>query len=523
MRTQSAKTPSKEIYALLIEDTSSDSDIVSVDAVSQLFKESPYILQTENSFENALKAVGQCLYDVILLRITGRENRAKTSLQIVQKLKEAAGDTPILLLSDTKSPEFEKQATLAGAWDCLPTCVLTCDALQRAIRYALASKRAEFDLRESDARASESETKLQLALTLSRTGVWTWHINEDRHDWDAEMLRIFGGINGYSTEIFVGLIHEDDRQRVIDAINHSRADGIDYLVEYRVIWPDQSVHWIAASGQTVRDESGTAVRMTGVCREVTRFKEQEETKRKLALLEQKQEFMTMLAHDLKAPVLSAQRIIEHVLAGSMGELPSEAHHLMNQVHKSNQSLLSLISNVMDCYRLESHQQYFLTSELDVSALLNACITQMKQLALSTDVELNCICPNKLHMLADKIAMERVICNLISNAIKFTGGGGRITVSADCENEKVVIRVEDTGIGINEKDVERIFDRFYQASSPARKSGLGLGLYLCKNLIDGQHGQITCRSTVGSGSTFEVRMPLVKPIRDLKKLTALQNP
>lgn len=127
------------------------------------------------------------------------------------------------------------------------------------------------------------------------------------------------------------------------------------------------------------------------------------------------------------------------------------------------------------------------------------------------------------MLADKIAMERVICNLISNAIKFTGGGGRITVSADCENEKVVIRVEDTGIGINEKDVERIFDRFYQASSPARKSGLGLGLYLCKNLIDGQHGQITCRSTVGSGSTFEVRMPLVKPIRDLKKLTALQNP
>lgn len=516
MRNLPLETPSKDIYALFVENSSSNDGAKVRDCIKQLVANPPHFLQIENSIDAAINAIGQCIYDVIFIHLPNLEDQESVVAEL-KRVRTASGETPMLAMANNVTAEFEKLVTESGAYDCLPVETLTVDFVRRSLRFAISTKRAETYLREIYARASESERKLQLTLTLARTGVWTWHIKDDTHDWDAEMIRMFGGQNGYTTELFLQFIHEEDRPRVIDAINHSRYDGVDYMAEYRVIWPDGSLHWIVATGQTVADEKGVPTRMTGVCREITRFKEQDETKRKLALLEQRQEFTTMLAHDLKAPVMSAQRIIEHVLDGKMGELPPDAATVMGQVHRSNDSLLALINNVMDAYRLESNQQYFVVAELEVNELFSHSTSQMKHLATSKGLELEFSCPPKLQILGDKVSMDRVLCNLVSNAIKFTEKGGRIKLAASIERDTALLTVTDTGIGITESDIVNIFDRFYQAHAQSRTCGLGLGLYLCRSLVRGQRGDITCTSTVGGGSTFTVCMPLAEAGSDIKIL------
>jgi CheY-like chemotaxis protein len=170
-------------------------------------------------------------------------------------------------------------------------------------------------------------------------------------------------------------------------------------------------------------------------------------------------------------------------------------------------MLLLVNNIMDCYRLDADGESFDCVQLDLNDLLTKCLTEMKPLAEEAQISMTLAISGSGKALADKFAMHRVLCNLIGNAIKFTPKGGRIDVAAYERDAKAIIAVKDTGCGMTSADQESVFRRFFQAKRSYRSKGLGLGLYICQKLLEGQKGSIKCESVLGEGTTFEIALPL----------------
>jgi signal transduction histidine kinase len=229
--------------------------------------------------------------------------------------------------------------------------------------------------------------------------------------------------------------------------------------------------------------------------------------KQLKLLEQREHFIAMLAHDLRSPITGADRIVSLILDGLAGTLSEKQQQLLSMVSGTNKTLLLMINNVLDSYRLEEGGEKFLITRLDLSALIAECLQDLEPVAQGKDIQLRHTTTVPHEVLADSMAMRRVITNLVSNALKFTPSGGCVEVIFEMEGVKASLKVKDNGIGIEPEKLPNLFERFYQADTQNRASGLGLGLHLCKHLVDAQRGTLTCESSPNKGTTFNVLLPV----------------
>jgi signal transduction histidine kinase len=310
---------------------------------------------------------------------------------------------------------------------------------------------------------------------------------------------------GTNHELFLDRIHHNDRQMVDAAFSACRNGKSDFNVEYRVLWPDDTIHHLSMMGRAVLDAAGASTGMAGVCRDMTKNKQQEEDCKRLALLEQRQEFVAMLAHDLRTPIFGCQRIMSLMIDGSLGALTDRQIDLLSKISDSNQSMLLMISNVLDSYRCEAGAESLICTELDVHSLVSACLVELAPLAQKNDITLVHKVSKTKKVLADQIAMRRVICNLVSNAVKFTPARGSIEITVLERDSRAILQVRDTGFGMSPEEMTNLFQRFWQAKGQYRSRGLGLGLYLCRHLVEAQSGTISCQSEAGKGTTFEVSL------------------
>ena len=229
--------------------------------------------------------------------------------------------------------------------------------------------------------------------------------------------------------------------------------------------------------------------------------------KQLNLLEQREHFIAMLAHDLRSPITGADRIISLILDGMAGPLSERQQNLLSMVSGTNKTLLLMINNVLDAYRLEEGGEKFLITRLDLSTLIVDCLQDLEPVAHGKDIRLRHTSTVPHEVLADSMAMRRVITNLVSNALKFTPSGGQVEVIFEMEGVKACLKVIDNGIGIESEKLPNLFERFYQTHAQNRAAGLGLGLHLCKHLVDAQRGTISCESTLNEGTTFKVLLPV----------------
>ena len=504
-----AQSLDSAIRALLIEDNPLDADLLQELLETQ---SCPKIaIHWVERLSDGLAMLQAERFDVILLDLSLPDSSSDETLA---RVLSCVPDLPVLVLTGLADRTIGLQAVKEGAQDYLVKGEPSGDSIHRSIRYAIERKQGQLLLLESAARerenaekAQESEAKLKLALSASQIGVWTWYLIEEKYDWDSEVRRMNGGIEAPATfDLFIKLVHEDDKLNVVQSFKESLKDGGELNVEYRVIWPDDTVHWISSMGKTFFDADGHAIKMTGVSQETSKHKEQEEANNRLARLEQRQEFVAMLAHDLKTPVIGTTRIMDAIVKGNLGQIPENIRDLLIQVGSSNQAMLHMINNVMDSYRLESNGEVFVCENLNVQSVIATSIAEMKILAESKQIRLSSNVAEIGEISGDKLALRRVMCNLIGNAIKFTPHEGTIEVSSFDRNGKAIIQVRDSGSGIAPSDIDHIFDRFFQTKHTYRANGLGLGLYLCRKLIEGQGGKISCASELGKGTTFEVSLP-----------------
>ncbi|MBW4473028.1 MAG: hybrid sensor histidine kinase/response regulator [Stenomitos rutilans HA7619-LM2] len=230
---------------------------------------------------------------------------------------------------------------------------------------------------------------------------------------------------------------------------------------------------------------------------------------------QREDFVSRLTHDLRTPLVAADRMLTLFQQGALGEPPAAMGEAINTMIRSNQNLLTMVNLLLEVYRYEAGRKTLNFTAVNLPELVETVIAELQPLAIEKNLTLT-LDQTVLQrqqvlgtVMGDRIELRRVITNLLGNALKFTDIGS-VTVRLSVNSSKsisnaIVLEVEDTGPGIAIADQPKLFESFITGSH--RRSGSGLGLHLSRQIVEAHHGEITVKSDVGKGSLFTVCLPL----------------
>ncbi|MCD6311115.1 MAG: HAMP domain-containing protein, partial [Elusimicrobia bacterium] len=229
------------------------------------------------------------------------------------------------------------------------------------------------------------------------------------------------------------------------------------------------------------------------------------------LAKMKDDFLHSITHDLRSPMTSIRGFLELLLDGSAGEISGEQESFLKIMDESSEKLLGMINNLLDVSKLEAGKMVLNLKEADLSKLTSTIVDFFYPQAKSLKIDLKFKCVKPLKPVnIDENLIERVVTNLVSNAMKFTPPGGSVTVEIeDGKPSRGFLRVsvKDTGKGIPAGEVDRVFEKFHQVADTAlKKTGTGLGLTVCKYIVEAHLGEIGAESVFGKGSVFSFYIP-----------------
>jgi len=227
---------------------------------------------------------------------------------------------------------------------------------------------------------------------------------------------------------------------------------------------------------------------------------------------QRQDFVSRLTHDLRTPLVAADRMLGLLQDGVLGEISPEICEALTIMGRSNRNLLEMVNKLLDVYRYESGSKTINLQPLNLKELLDQVVQELKPIAISKNLELSAELNDEgvNHVKGDRLELLRVFNNLIGNALKFTESGS-VHVSLKLHESEAVIAIADTGAGIPLEEQPFLFQRFSQGNH--QKQGSGLGLYLSHYIINAHNGKIFVQSpnlNSQKGSTFSVHLPIIKP-------------
>lgn len=247
------------------------------------------------------------------------------------------------------------------------------------------------------------------------------------------------------------------------------------------------------------------------------FEEQKELK-SVSLKDKKEEeatnmaensFIINMSHELRTPLNSVIGFSDLLLEGAFGPLNTRQSKYVNNILMSGKNLLEIIDNLLDISRLETGERNLNYEEVDIASLIGEVRMSLFSFASNKKIKLEIkVDPSLGSIRADRTKLRQILYNLVSNAIKFTPEKGKVIVNASKKGGALEVRVSDNGIGLSEKDYERIFMPFTQADSSTSRGygGSGLGLYIVKSFVELHGGKIEIDSDIGKGSTFTFTVP-----------------
>ena len=380
---------------------------------------------------------------------------------------------------------------------------------------------AELEQRVQE-RTLEIETthqRLELATASSGIGVWELKSGSDTFYWDERMYEIYGTtpekFNPTSAN-WLDFIHPEDRQAEVEKRELAITQAGSYESEYRVIRADGSLRYLNSYAVVLVDEKRNFKDMIGVNMDITTIKQAEETLRMAnseleRALRMKDEFLANMSHELRTPlnaILGLSESLEEQIAGQLNEKQQKYVHTISE---SGHHLLTLINDILDLAKIEAGQITLDINKMDIHAICQSSLRMVRQLAQKKNQKVELAVDDQLDLIwADERRLKQMMVNLLSNAVKFTPEGGKIglEVHGDESDNKVLITVWDSGIGIKDADLPRLFQPFVQLdSSLARESpGTGLGLALVAQMARLHGGSVGVTSQPGMGSRFTIILP-----------------
>jgi signal transduction histidine kinase/CHASE3 domain sensor protein len=263
----------------------------------------------------------------------------------------------------------------------------------------------------------------------------------------------------------------------------------------------------AASGRVfqgftspVWDDRGSSLGRVWTLREVTQQRELDRLK---------DEFVATVSHELRTPLTSMMGFLEMIREGEAGELTDEQKRFLAIVYRSSERLQRLVGDLLFVARLDANGLQLQFGEARLDEIVSDSVESSSALARSREVELVAELDNVPPVLGDKERLAQLVGNLVSNALKFTPAGGRVTARSFVDGNNAVIEIADTGIGIPQAEQSRLFQRFFRSSTATEQAipGTGLGLVISKAIAEAHGGSIGVTSRPGEGTCFRVEIPL----------------
>jgi PAS domain S-box-containing protein len=325
--------------------------------------------------------------------------------------------------------------------------------------------------------------------------------------WNRGAQRLFG----YSAAEAIGqsvlmLIPEDRKDEEVMILSRlRRGERIEHYETVRVAKDGRQID-ISLTISPIRDEAGALLGASKIARDITL---QRRTQRELQEADtRKNEFLALLAHELRNPLGPIRHAVK--ILGARAPSPEELRWATSIIDRQTEHMTRLVDDLLDVSRITRGTIELRRDRVDIAAVLRAAVEASSTLVEKSRHQLRVTPPTEpLYVEGDVTRLTQVVANLLDNAAKYTDPGGRISVSAGREDDMIVIRVRDSGIGISADVLPRIFDMFTQAQLPVERSqaGLGVGLSLVDKLVRLHGGTVAAHSAgPGTGSEFTIRLP-----------------
>jgi signal transduction histidine kinase/CheY-like chemotaxis protein/HPt (histidine-containing phosphotransfer) domain-containing protein len=447
--------------------------------------------------------IGLCIKDVvgpvIYQKIQPYINRALSGEVVNFELEIEDRFNKNIYNSYTFTPEIDVDENVIGFYVCVE------DITQ--------IKRATHEVQELSYR-------MEFALEAPGIGVWDYDLCSDKLLWDERMYHIYQlsdkDFKG-TFESWMDCLHPDDVENIHSLMDQSIVTGEDFVNEFRIIWPNGQIRWVAVHGRFIKDENDNFVRMIGTNVDFTLRKklmlEREEALIKAEESAQlKSEFLASMSHEIRTPmngVLGMLGLLQRT------DLNKQQNHYAKLAHGSAEALLDIINDILDFSKVEAGKIELEKIDFNLSDLLGDIAESFGQVAQEKGIELilDMTEVDTKSVIGDPGRIRQIITNLLSNAVKFTDKGEILIqvelIDRDSLYPELICRVRDTGIGIPENKLDALFDSFSQvdASTTRKYGGTGLGLAIVKQLCELMGGTISVNSKLGEGSEFLVNLKL----------------
>ncbi len=369
----------------------------------------------------------------------------------------------------------------------------------------------------SEEAARRNSQRLEQAQRMANMGSWDWDIRTDVLTWSDQVYRIMGYDRhavAPSRDSFLARVHPDDRERIEAAAREGLRSGAPFEFDHRIVLPDGEVRIAHELAEVQRDAEGKPHKIIGAIQDVTaqHAASEELVEAKLraeSANHAKSRFVASMSHELRTP-LNAIIGFSELLMSDMPVTEGKRLEYAGDIHTSGKHLLSVINDILDISRIEAGKVALDEDVVAIADVVESCCRMARPKAEDGGVALHQnIEAGVTHIAGDRRLILQTVLNLVSNAVKFTGIGGRVDIdvrrTADCGVE---IMVSDTGIGMSAEDVRRVGEPFLQIDGRhARKfEGTGLGLVIAKRLTELHGGQLGVESTLGVGTKMSIRLP-----------------
>lgn len=298
------------------------------------------------------------------------------------------------------------------------------------------------------------------------------------------------------------IVHPADVTHCLEVWNHAVAALTPYEVEFRLRRFDGAFRWHLAQAVPVKNDAGEVIKWFGTCTDI-------HAQKCLAL--EREEFMAAISHDLKSPLMATVNTLTMLANGSLGDLNAEQIELLRLIISSSETMTSLAQNLLDVFRYEREIPCLHLEDVDLNQLIQEKIAQVDHAARSKNISIVQALPeDRTQVIADRTSMDRVLHNLLDNAVKFTPPGGEVALVLSESANKAIVSVSDNGPGIPPDELPLLFQPFSRGNSGRHfTAGSGLGLYICRQIMQAHNGEIWCASEPGNETTFHISMPLAK--------------
>ena len=291
------------------------------------------------------------------------------------------------------------------------------------------------------------------------------------------------------------IVHPDDLQLTIEKYMNALKSGTEFEVENRYKKADGSYRWHLNRAIPMRDEVGGILFWVGTATDIEDQRVE---------MERRDEFIGIASHELKTPLTSLKGYIQ-LISYKKEILPPAVKQYIDKAAIALNKLQRLVNDLLDVSKIQAGKLEYAVTEVNLTALVKSCTETAQHIfplhKFESEIE------EGLLTTGNEERLEQVFMNLVNNAVKYSPVNKTVSVKASKQGSKVQVSVADYGIGLTTSQMERVFERFYRVEDKKHmSSGLGMGLYISREIIHSHHGQIGVESKIGNGSTFYFELP-----------------